>query len=423
LDIKLVVLDLFSGAGGLSEGFFRQDATFVGHVEADINACHTLRTRTAYWKLKNENKLDIYHNYLLGNITRNELWEKANVHNSNDVIPSTISDETFNDIRDKIKQNLKEKNCKKVDVIIGGPPCQAYSVVGRARMKETVLSDPRNFLYQYYVRFLQEFKPKMFVFENVPGLRSAGGGEYYRNLRKALTDAKYHIIEHDLVASDFGVLQARKRIIIIGIRKKGNQKKYPDINFDKIVLDKSTVVNDVLKDLPLTFPGNKIEGQELYTEDTNSYLELSNIREKGFNILTQHETRPHNPTDREIYKEAIMAWNNDKERLCYRELSLKKPKLITHKNTHSFTNRFNVIKADQPASHTVLAHIAMDGHYYIHPDIEQLRSLSVREAARLQSFPDDFYFEGSRTAQFRQIGNAVPPKMAEQIAKKIKSLM
>jgi DNA (cytosine-5)-methyltransferase 1 len=150
---------------------------------------------------------------------------------------------------------------------------------------------------------------------------------------------------------------------------------------------------------------------------------LSNIRDSEFNILTWHQTRPHNNRDREIYKEAINAWNNNKQRLCYSELSKRRPELITHKNTTSFTNRFNVIKQDEKFSHTILAHIAMDGHYYIHPDINQLRSLSVREAARLQSFPDDFYFEGPRTSAFRQIGNAVPPKMAEQIAKKIKSML
>jgi DNA (cytosine-5)-methyltransferase 1 len=419
----MVVLDLFSGAGGLSEGFFREEATFVGHVEADSHACDTLKTRTAYWNLKKQNKLNIYYDYLLKKISTEDLLKEANIDTEHEIINKAISEETMNDIYKDISINMKRNNVKKVDVIIGGPPCQAYSVVGRARMKDAVKDDHRNFLYKFYVQFLNKYKPKMFVFENVPGLRSAGGGEYYSNLRKALIDAKYHLIEHDLVASDYGVLQARKRIIIIGIRKKGNQKKYPDVDFDKINLDDNITVNDVLSDLPSTFPGNKIEGQNLYTQDTNKYLELSNIREKDFNILTQHETRPHNSRDREIYKEAIIAWDERKERLCYKELSSRRPKLITHKNTHSFTNRFNVIKGDQQASHTILAHMAMDGHYYIHPDIKQLRSLSIREAARLQSFPDDFYFEGPRTSIFRQIGNAVPPKMAEQIAKKIKTML
>ncbi|EJI9096644.1 DNA cytosine methyltransferase, partial [Campylobacter coli] len=164
-------------------------------------------------------------------------------------------------------------------------------------------------------------------------------------------------------------------------------------------------------------------GLNKYTKKTNSYLKMANIRDANFNILTQHETRPHNDRDREIYKEAILAWNTKRERLCYKKLALTRPELISHKNTNSFTNRFNVIKENTNASHTILAHMAMDGHYYIHPDITQLRSLSIREAARLQSFPDDFYFEGPRTSIFRQIGNAVPPKMAEQIAKKIKELI
>ena len=417
----MVILDLFSGAGGLSEGFFREGATFVGHVEADVYACDTLRTRSAYWNLKKENKIDIYHNYLLKKITRDELWKEANVLNSSNVINATISDETFDDIVKKIQKNIKEKKVKKVDVIIGGPPCQAYSVVGRARMKENVSCDPRNFLYQYYVRFLEEFKPKMFVFENVPGLKTAGGGQYFQDLKKALDKAGYHIELDELIASDYGVLQNRKRIIIIGWRKDKRRKYYEYPKFEKI--ENRYLVKDVLDDLPKTKPNNIIEGKGKYRADTNEYLKMSKIREDGFDILTQHETRVHNKRDLEIYKEAIMAWNKDKKRLCYAELAKRRPELITHNNTHSFTNRFNVIKADQPASHTILAHMAMDGHYYIHPDIEQLRSLSVREGARLQSFPDDFYFEGPRTAQFRQIGNAVPPKMAEQIAKKIKEIL
>jgi len=419
----MVVLDLFSGAGGLSEGFFRVGAEFVGHVEADQHACETLKTRTAYWNLKNQNKLEIYNDYLLEKILTEELWKKADVDNSNDVINEAISDESFNSIKQTIKNNLQSKQLKKIDVIIGGPPCQAYSVIGRARMKESVVDDPRNFLYKYYVKFLEEFKPKMFIFENVMGLKTAGNGEYYKNLKNALDEAGYHIEENVMMANDFGVLQARKRIIIVGWKKDKRRKNYPFPEFEKIKLDDTITVNDVLKDLPITKPGNQISGLDKYRDITNQYLIESNIRENGFNILTQHETRPHNPRDREIYKEAITAWNERKERLCYRELASRRPKLITHKNTQTFTNRFNVIKADEKASHTILAHMAMDGHYYIHPDVKQLRSLSIREAARLQSFPDDFYFEGPRTSIFRQIGNAVPPKMAEQIAWKIKELV
>jgi len=418
----VVVLDLFSGAGGLSEGFFRANATFVGHVELDPYACKTLKTRTAYWNLKKQGKLNIYYDYLLKKISTETLWDKANVLHSDDVINKEISESTFPEITSRIKANLKHKNLQHVDVIIGGPPCQAYSIIGRARMKESVSADPRNFLYQYYVKFLTTFKPKMFIFENVPGLKSAGNGQYFKDLKTAIDKAGYHIEDpRELIASDFGVLQNRKRIIIVGWKKKKNmQYQYP--NFEKIDTSKY-LVNDLLKDLPLLEPGAKIEGKNKYIQNTNSYLIQANIREKNFNILTQHETRPHNERDREIYKEAILDWNLYKKRLCYKELASKRPELITHKNTESFRNRFNVIKADERASHTILAHMAMDGHYYIHPDIQQLRSLSIREAARLQSFPDDFYFEGPRTAAFRQIGNAVPPKMGEQIAKTIKELI
>lgn len=417
----MVILDLFSGAGGLSEGFFRVGSTFVGHVEADAYACKTLKTRTAYWNLKKENKLNIYNDYLLKKITTEELWEEANVLNSDDVINIPISDESFSEITGKIRKNIKDKNVKKVDLIIGGPPCQAYSIVGRARMKESVACDPRNFLYQHYVKFLETFTPKMFIFENVPGIFTAGNGEHFKNIKEAINKAGYHMEHRELIASNYGVLQDRKRIIIVGWKKDKRRKHYAYPDFETI--ENKYFVRDVLDDLPTTKPDRMIEGEGEYKTNTNQYLIDSNIREDGFNILTQHETRMHNDRDIEIYKEAIKLWNKDKKRLCYKDLAKRRPILITHKNTTSFTNRFNVVKADLPASHTVLAHMAMDGHYYIHPDIKQHRSLSVREAARLQSFPDDFYFEGSRSAQFRQIGNAVPPKMAEQIAKKIKEII
>jgi len=149
----MVVLDLFSGAGGLSEGFFRQGATFVGHVEADSYACETLKTRTAYWNLKKQNKLNIYHDYLLKKISTKELLTIANIDEEHEIINKAIAEETIKDIYKDISINMKRNNVKKVDVIIGGPPCQAYSVVGRARMKESVKDDHRNFLYKFMYNF------------------------------------------------------------------------------------------------------------------------------------------------------------------------------------------------------------------------------------------------------------------------------
>jgi DNA (cytosine-5)-methyltransferase 1 len=151
-----------------------------------------------------------------------------------------------------------------------------------------------------------------------------------------------------------------------------------------------------------------------YRKSTTDYLESTGIR-NGIDFTTQHIARPNNENDLEIYRIAVQLWK-EKKRLNYATLP---PRLIKHKNTTSFTNRFQVVNGDGIAN-TVVAHIAMDGHYYIHPDIKQNRSITIREAARIQSFPDDFFFEGGRTAAFKQIGNAVPPLMAEEIAKKIK---
>ncbi len=165
----------------------------------------------------------------------------------------------------------------------------------------------------------------MFVFENVPGLRSAGGGKYLKDLKEALDIANYHIELKELIASDYGVLQKRKRIIIIGWKKDKRKKYYKYPEFEKIDISKFRVA-DLLNDLPKTKPNNKIEGENRYIKPTNEYLKLSNIREEGFNILTQHETRPHNGRDLEIYKEAILAWNNEKEKgLNYADLAKKRP--------------------------------------------------------------------------------------------------
>jgi len=412
----MVVLDLFSGAGGLSEGFFEENATFVAHIEADNHACNTLKTRQSFWNLKKNNKTSIYEDYLLKKINRETLWEKANL-NHNLIINEFIDANSINNLKQQIKNNMSQLNKNKIDIIIGGPPCQAYSIAGRARMGKKVQKDERNYLFRYYVEFLKEFQPKMFVFENVPGLLTAGKGQYLKELKTSIEEANYHMEMKIIIATDVGVLQNRKRIIILGWNKN-YYKTYIYPNFYN-KFPKKVKVSFLFEDLPYIKDNSRIEGKNKYIKSPNDYLKWSGIRDESFNILTQHETRPTNDNDKKIYKIAVEEWFSNKKLLKYDELAKNRPDLIKHKNTKTFVNRFNVVKSDLEYTHTIVAHIAMDGHYYIHPDIRQNRSISIREAARIQSFPDNFFFEGPRTAIFRQIGNAVPPLMAKNIAKNI----
>ena len=176
----------------------------------------------------------------------------------------------------------------------------------------------------------------------------------------------------------------------------------------------NAIVNDLFSDLPKLVPGTRADSYTVVPP--SPYIVDFHIREKA-DILTLHEARPNTDRDIEIYKIAINQWNNNHKRLDYNSLP---DELKTHRNRTSFIDRFKVVEGDMPACHTMLAHISKDGHYFIHPDITQHRSLSVREAARIQSFPDSYYFEGPRTAQFVQIGNAVPPLMARRIAEELK---
>lgn len=409
---ELNYIDLFAGAGGLSEGFIRAGFKPIAHVEMNKDACDTIKTRTAYHWLKENKKTRIYNDYLKSETkNKEELWKNVPENLINSVINKEISENTLSEIFKTIE---KELNGKRVDLIIGGPPCQAYSVVGRAR--KNMESDTRNHLYKHYVKFLEKYKPKMFVFENVPGILSAKNGEYLSKIFKAVRNAGYEVAippKNHLNAKDFGVLQDRKRVIIIGWKKELNLK-YPEFETSE---HNFQILKDLFSDLKPLKNGQGTLNAVEYVKPTTEYLKQTNIR-NGFDFVTQHIVRPNNDNDLEIYQIAIDQWNNGK-RLNYAELPKR---LIKHSNTDSFVNRFQVVNG-KGVSHTVVAHIAMDGHYYIHPDKKQNRSISVREAARIQSFPDDYFFEGSRTAAFKQIGNAVPPLMAQKIAEKIRELL
>ncbi len=409
-------LDLFAGAGGLSEGFIRAGFNPIAHVEMDRSACYTLRTRMAYHHLKADNNLEQYTDYLKGDISRKDFYNLV----PNEVIGSVINKEirkaTLSDIFHQVDLLLGNK---KLDLIIGGPPCQAYSLVGRSRSPSRMKGDKRNYLYIFYAEFLKRYKPMYLVFENVTGLLSAKDkdGNLYLNLMQSLFEkCGYKIEIETLLASDYGVPQNRKRVILVGKRGKSTGF-YPNPN--KYESDVS--VKKILSDLPSLIAGEGSLRPCHFISSDQSKLYETGIRDGNELPVTFHQARPHNEQDLEIYRIAVDLWNKKKIRLNYNILPNR---LKTHRHLNSFLDRFKVVDGDSP-SHTIVAHIAKDGHYYIHSDIKQNRSITPREAARLQTFPDDYYFESiggvpSRTPAFRQIGNAVPVLLAEKIAETLK---
>ena len=416
-DNGLSYIDLFAGAGGLSEGFIQSGYRPIAHVEMNEYAAKTIETRIAYYYLKENGNLDSYYQYERNEISREQLLELIPDEELKTVINKEMSESTIKGIFQTIDTIIDEKDIEQVDVIIGGPPCQAYSLVGRAQSSHMLVpmeEDPRNELYKMYVQFLNKYKPRMFVFENVAGIKTARGGQAFKNLQKYMRKVGYEIDYHELNAHDFGVLQSRKRVIIVGWLK-GTGYEYP--SFD--IIHSDAEVWDLLKDLPALIPGESAEEHTMSDmRRLRKYVKENEIRVKA-DVLTGHIARPHTAQDIEIYKRTIDLWfeNSKHERLKYDDLP---DELKTHRNRTSFVDRFKVVEGDMDYCHTILAHLSKDGHYFIHPDIDQHRSITVREAARIQSFPDSYYFEGPRTSQFVQVGNAVPPMMAKIIADKIK---
>lgn len=414
IDSNLNFIDLFAGAGGLSEGFIQAGFNPIAHVEMNQAAAQTLETRAAYFYLKKKGLLKWYRKYENKEILKEELFKRVPSEVAETVINAEMSAKTLPNIFNTVDEIMSKDGTSQVDVIIGGPPCQAYSLVGRAQSSHMLVpmdQDPRNELYKMYTGFLDRYKPKMFVFENVAGITSARDGKVFKELQDALKKVGYEVEPHLQNAADFGVLQNRRRMIIIGWKENTNFH-YP--TFEK--KRSNAVVYDLLNDLDDVNRGDENNRYSLSYEDCSDYLKKNKIRTKN-DVVTHHVARPNNERDLKIYKLAIEAYQNGGKRISY---DLLPEELKTHKNQTSFKDRFKVVEGNDHACHTVLAHLAKDGHYFIHPDIKQCRSITVREAARLQTFPDNYYFEGSRGEKFKQIGNAVPPMMAKVIAEEIK---
>ncbi len=409
-------IDLFAGCGGLSEGFVQAGYSPVAHVEMDKAACFTLKTRCAFhWLLENKQP-HVYSDYLLGKLSRSDLYAKV----PNEVLDSVLDEEIGDDSLPRIFSKIDSlSHGEKVDLIVGGPPCQAYSLIGRAKDANGMKGDKRNYLFKYYAKFLEHYEPRFFVFENVLGLLSAkddSGTRYLDMMLAEFNRLGYRTVYSILNADDYGVPQKRKRIILIGEKNAPEDFAFPAIERHPYAF----TVGDMLAGFPSLANGRAASPYRAIGRRRQALLD-TRVADSQFPI-TQHSARPHTRQDLEIYKRAVQLWNKNKVRLSYEELP---EELRTHKNVSSFLDRFKVVAANLPCSHTVVAHIARDGHYYIHPDLNQNRSLSVREAARLQTFPDNYYFEGMkegqfRTAAFRQIGNAVPVLLAYRIAESLK---
>ena len=412
---KLTFIDLFAGCGGLSEGFVQAGFVPLVHVEMDKAACYSLKTRMAFHYLVKNNKSYIYSAYLSGEITRDVFYKSIPKEILDSVIEAKIAADTLQDIFARMDVIIGKE---KLDLIVGGPPCQAYSLVGRARSSDGMLGDERNWLFQFYIEFLKRYKPKYFVFENVVGLLSAkdkGGTKYFDLMLEGFDKAGYRVVSHVVSANEYGVPQNRRRVIILGTRK--------DLNPIELHLkprNLKATIKQILGDLPPIKSGDKTHKVVKAKKGCAVLYGELGIKD-GFPI-TLHKARPHNSQDLEIYRIAISKWNSGHERLNYNHLPSR---LQTHNNKSAFIDRFKVVAGDLYSSHTVVAHISRDGHYYIHYDAAQNRSLTPREAARLQTFPDNYYFESSDGKEhlacaFKQIGNAVPVYLARQIAESIK---
>ena len=214
----ITFLDLFAGAGGLSEGFEAIGYKPIAHVEMNSDACDTLKTRACYYYLKAQGNKKTYTDYLKGTISREDLYNSVPQDILDSIICETMTEASMSEIFKRIDSSMEKNCCEKIDLILGGPPCQAYSMVGRSR--KNMDDDPRNTLYKLYFAALKKYLPEMFVFENVPGLITAGNGEYLADIVAGFSALGYELEYKILNASDFGVLQNRRRIIIIGWRKE-----------------------------------------------------------------------------------------------------------------------------------------------------------------------------------------------------------
>lgn len=398
---KYNLVDLFAGCGGLVDGFMQSKMYDpIASVEWEIAPVNTLIKRFEdKWTIQ-----DAKEKVVRFDVQR----EKELFDGFNDDVYGTSKGLNYI-INDKL-----------IDIIIGGPPCQSYSVAGRIRDDNNMKSDYRNYLFEHYMNVVEKLQPKIFLLENVPGMLSAmpDGTPIIDLIRKDIKSKGYEIINNVrknsiINANDYGVAQNRKRVILVGLNKayfKNNDiQEILDSFYNELLpryMSKTKLtVQDSIGTLPPCLPK--------YLDERPSHIDPKTN-------ITWHKPRNHSLRDVKIFK--MLARDIELEENIY----TNSKKLIevynnaTGKNTK--VHKYHVLRKNLPST-TILAHLYKDGLRFIHYDSEQARTITVREAARLQSFDDDFNFVGSQTDAFKMIGNAVPPKLALALSKAIHDLI
>jgi len=505
------VIDLFAGPGGLGEGFssiLNSDHSplflLKVSVEKDPTAHKTLSLRALYRKFPKGKAPDCYYDHICGHISRQELFAHAEAKEAGmDALEEARNFELGKDDPDDLDLRIETELAGADDwVLIGGPPCQAYSLAGRSRRtresQEDFESDEKHFLYREYLRIIRRHKPAVFVMENVKGmlsskhggslifdrivadLSSPGDGLEYQIRSLVKPGVAGEIDPHDFVikAESFGVPQGRHRVILFGIRSDV-ARSVPELSSSPEVFilggeNDPVSVGEVLSGLPplrsrlskendgheqwltaLKEAAGEIQwhetiglqdivlemrraatearmhvstGAPFMPHATTNKMRNNHLRDwfvdKRLGGVIQHETRSHMRPD--IHRYLFASAYGKVRRISPKITDFPASLLPKHGNIHSdkvpFADRFRV-QLEGAWSSTVVAHIAKDGHYFIHYDPSQCRSLTVREAARLQTFPDNYFFAGNRTEQYTQVGNAVPPLLARKIAHVVAKFM
>ena len=400
---EIKMIDLFAGCGGLTEGFMQ-----TGHY-SEVAAVEWLRPQVNTLRKRMNDKW--------GELDADRRVMHFDIQREDELFSGWQNDEKFGDGKGL---DYYVEEAKGIDIIIGGPPCQAYSVAGRVRDENGMKNDYRNYLFEHYLSVVERYKPKLFVFENVQGLLSANpdGVPITEKISRAFGDVGYLIInnlkEALVNACDYGVPQNRNRVIILGISKE----EYP--NAEQILNDfyskllpqhkvkKHVTVREAIGDLPKCMPHFDEESHKKKISHDTPECEL-----------TWHIPRYSNLRDMDTFRileEDIASGRREYNSKRISELYEKKI------GSKSSIHRYHVLAPDEPST-TIIAHLYKDGNRFIHYDVEQQRTITPREAARLQSFPDDFDFVGSRSNVYQMIGNAVPVLLAKAIAEAIYKLL